>query len=342
MNKVFGEFDLIHLLTHQRGYQRPEVLCGVGDDCAVIEEPGRCLLFTCDAQVAGTHFFADRITPYALGARIAAVNLSDIAAMGGRPLWALCSLLLDDTANPNYCDELYSGLYEVLGQHQVHLIGGNTARSDGGLVADLFLAGEASRQAVLYRSGATAGDIVCVSGTIGDSAAGFRAITSLTTSGNTAYDVFSPLVQRHYQPIPRIDVGQLLAYSGSVTSCIDISDGLLQDARHLAAASGVRIEIDDTLLPVSELTRQLASVLGIDIFELALTGGEDYELLFTVKECALNALERTISDETGISITPIGTVRPAADARGTVQTATEKYGQLAKGGFDHLRQRSEK
>lgn len=339
MGNGFGEFELINLLTRHRGFRRPEVVQGVGDDTAVTIHGEKCLLFTCDAQVSGTHFLIDRVSPFALGRRVAAVNLSDIAAMGGTPLWALCSLFWDPSLSSDFYDALYDGMYAEMGRYEVQLIGGNTARSDNGLIVDLFLAGETQRDSVLYRRGAKAGDLVCVSGAIGDSAGGLAVLKSRIDAPE-----FEPLIQAHVNPVPRIEVGRLLARSGLVSACMDISDGLLQDACHMARASEVQIEIEDSQVPASTLLRRLAEREGKDPVELALTGGEDYELLFTVAEENFAGLQQTVLDETGVPITAIGSVKAlkngpkgARDPNELVRTASGKYRNLVSNGFDHLK-----
>ncbi|MBN2527835.1 MAG: thiamine-phosphate kinase [Deltaproteobacteria bacterium] len=332
MNKSFGEFELIRRLTKGRGIERDDVLKSVGDDAAVIEETDRCLLFTCDAQVAGVHFLMERIPPFTLGQRIAAVNLSDIAAMGGQPLWALCSLLLDKKVATAFYEAVYEGLYDELNRFRVQLIGGNTARSGAGVIADLFVAGEAKKDGVLFRSGARVGDVVCVTGTLGASAAGLHILMN-AKDGISAHP---KLVERHFRPTPRVAEGQALAASGVVTACMDISDGLLQDASHIAVASDVQIVIDETLVPVSVELQQFAHALGLDGVVMALTGGEDYELMFTTSESDVRQLMQDVWNATGTAVTVVGRVVAADDAQKRVITASGRYWNLEKMGFDHL------
>ena len=332
MTGKMNEFELIRMLTAQRGIHRKDVLLGVGDDAAVVDANGKCLLFTCDAQIDGTHYLRERISPYILGQRIAAVNLSDIAAMGGEPLWALCSLVVDSGADAGYFDELYRGLYDELGRFSVQLIGGNVARTDASAVTDLFLVGQAEKEEVLYRSGARVGDLLCVTGTLGDSAAGLK----LLMDGPGFSDRYAPLVHAHQRPVPRIEVGRVLSGTSGVTACMDISDGLLQDAMHLADASGIHLNIDDTEMPLHPLTIEYASASGQDAVVLALSGGEDYELLFTVNGKAYPELARRIDEETGVPVTVIGEVVPPRGNGMPVQPRSDRYRALLHRGFDHL------
>lgn len=333
MGKTVGEFELIQKLTANRQIGRSDVKRGVGDDAAVVEELDRYLLFTCDAQAEGTHFLTEHISPYQLGRRLATVNLSDIAAMGGTPLWALCSLMMASETKPAFVDEMYDGLYAELGRYNVQLIGGNIAKTGDGFVADLFLAGEVKKEELLLRSGAKPGDVLCVTGTLGDSAAGLRVLMN----GDVLNHEWQGLVSKHLSPIARIEVGRLLAASGSVTACMDISDGVLQDAAHLAKASGVRVHIDDAMLPISDEMRRFAANHKEDAVTLALTGGEDYELVFAVKKEHLQSVQQLVWDETGISVTGIGEIAALLGGEEpSVSVADSRYGGEGKCGFDHL------
>lgn len=327
-----GEFDLIRRLTAGQQLQRRDVKKGVGDDAAVIEESERFLLFTCDAQVEGSHFLFDTITPHTLGQRLAAVNLSDIAAMGGTPLWALCSLFVQPERQTAFLDELYDGLYAELGMYGVQLIGGNVAKLDNRFCADLFLAGEVAKNGLLLRCGAGQGDVLCVTGTLGDSAAGLEILTQSKNKTDR-----NDLVCRHLRPTPRIKVGKLLSSFNKVSACMDISDGLLQDCQHLAQASGCIVQIDEQLLPISDALVKYSGQENRDKLVYALSGGEDYELLFTVAANQFESLKHQITEETGVLVTKIGKIEHSHSAAPGVRVCGEKYQHLSIAGFDHLR-----
>ncbi|MBN2341288.1 MAG: thiamine-phosphate kinase [Deltaproteobacteria bacterium] len=331
MSRGESEFDLIRLLTTHQRASRSDVFLGVGDDAAVVEESDRYLLFTCDAQVERVHFLSD-FSAKMLGKRLAAVNLSDIAAMGGLPMWALCSLFPGETTSEADLAKMYDGLYETFDRYGVQLIGGNIARSNNGLIADLFLVGEVPKKEVLLRSGAEPGDAVCVTGTLGDSAAGLSLLLSRSPQERDTQRV---LVERHLLPSPRIGEGRVLASSRKVHACMDVSDGLLQDAGHLAKASGVQITIDDTALPVSDAHRYEATVSGTDAVLSALTGGEDYELLFTLSTSDVEEISNRIFGEFGTRVTVVGRVEKNTQTVGVSVSGTQ-YANLTHAGFDHL------
>jgi thiamine-monophosphate kinase len=310
-----GEFDLIRRLLSHRRPRRADVLVDAGDDAAaVVTEKGECLLFTCDTQAHGVHF-SDSIPPFALGRRLAAVNLSDIAAMGGRPAWALVSLLLPSGEPVSWTDDMYRGICQELERYDADIVGGNVSATRGPLTMELFLAGQVPVGKVLRRSGARVGDLVCVTGTLGDSAAGLM----LTSRPEVSVDasVREVLIHRHWMPSPRVAAGQYLARCGHVSACIDISDGLFQDAGHLATSSGVGITIHLDSLPLSSEARRAGEACGEDAVTWALSGGEDYELLFTVPENRVESVLcglQTGTDTHAARIGVVGTCGAPGDA----------------------------
>jgi thiamine-monophosphate kinase len=331
--KDIGEFGLIERIRRAAPGLPPRVIAGIGDDCAIVRgDDAHDLLFTCDCQIQDIHFRTDWIPPAALGRRIAAVNLSDVAAMGGEPLWALCSLAVPGGADVEWIDALYAGLHEGLNRAGAALIGGNTARLDGGAVIDLFLCGEAARGRALMRSGARPGDELYVTGALGASSAGLAWLRG--GLGGVARPLVDEALDRHLAPIPRLAEGRALAATSAVTSCIDVSDGLAQDASHVAEASGVSVRIDAGLVPVAPSARAIAEAAGRDPLDWALKGGEEFELLFTARPDdaadVIEALARVSSSRP----TRIGEV--VAGPPGVTVTRNGEPLALDSAGWDHF------
>jgi thiamine-monophosphate kinase len=261
-----GEFELIDLFTRELPLRGRGVWLGVGDDAAVLSPPpGERLVATADAVVEGVHFDR-RFRPEEIGWKALAVNLSDLAAMGARPLWALVALGLVPGTSSERALRIARGLGRCARAHGVAVVGGNVTRA-GQLSLTVTALGSVRPRALLRRAGARPGDAVLVSGTLGDAALGM------------APGAARPLVRRQRLPEPRIALGRALA--GIATAAIDVSDGLVQDLGHLCRASGVGATVRLAELPLS--AAYLRAVRGrADPWAAALSGGEDYELVATV------------------------------------------------------------
>ena len=280
-----GEFGLVREIS--RGFSAPEGGQGIGDDCAVIpQHSGTDTLVSSDMLVEGSHFLLDDVSPYRLGWKSAAVNLSDIAAMGGKPVATFLSFALPRGLSAEWVREFMRGYREVSLRFDCPLLGGDTTSSPDRMSICVTVLGECPHGASRLRSYAREGDLVCVSGCLGDSAAGLRVIMK----GLERDSVAEALVEKHYLPMPRVAEGLALASEHGVHAMMDISDGIGSDLRHILEASGVGAEIDVASLPLSDNLRQLCSRQGWDPVELAICGGEDYELLFTVASDAEPAL----------------------------------------------------
>lgn len=266
---------------------RDGVIVGVGDDGAVLRAgPGRDLVTVVDTLVAGTHFPAD-LDPADVGYRAVAVNLSDIAAMAARPRWMTLALTLE-TADAGWLEAFSAGLYEAAAEHGVALVGGDTTAGEC-LVVTVQITGDVEPARILRRSGARPGDRVFVTGTVGDAAAGL----ALAADGRRV----AALHRRFARPAARIACGQALG--GCASAAIDISDGLLGDLGKLAKASGVAAVIDLEALPISAALEDACRAEASRRF--ALTGGDDYELLFTAEAGA-------VPDCGDLAITEIGVI----------------------------------
>src|SRR6266576_414499 len=237
-----GEFGLIARIT---GGLPPssDVIVGVGDDAAVLDIGGdQLLVATCDAQVEDTHFRLRRTNPRDIGRRALAVNLSDIAAMGARPRFALISLLLPPTLDVAVLDGIYAGLREEAAQFDVALVGGNIARNAERLIIDITLLGTGTRNKLLRRDTAKPGEVVMVTGSLGAAAAGLLVLEDEQLAAKIAPESLVGVLAALNTPTPRVAAGQWLAQHG-VTTCIDVSDGLAADISHICEASVVGVQI---------------------------------------------------------------------------------------------------
>ncbi len=278
-----GEFGLIRRLT--AGLEtRPDVLLGVGDDAAILD-PGRdaLLVATVDSQVEGQHFLRGVALPAEIGHKALAVNLSDIAAMGAEPLWALVSLVLPRTLETADLDGIYQGMQALAKRYGVAIVGGNVAATDGPLTLDLAVLGRVGRGRALLRSGGRPGDAILVTGTLGAAASGVLVATVPAPNGpQPTPEVLGRAHTAMAAPVPRVKEGQALSATGVVSAMLDVSDGLAADLGHLCEASNVGALLDASAIPVSPAAEAIAALYGRDPLALALAGGEDYELLFTV------------------------------------------------------------
>lgn len=325
-----GEFGLIDRIRRALRPPADGVVIGIGDDTAALDTGGpRLLLATVDMQVEGRHFIRERTPPELLGRRVGAVNLSDIGAMGGAPRWALVSLALPASLAVDWVDAFYAGLDGILAEFGAFVVGGNLSGGDG-IVADLTLLGEVERDRLLTRAGARPGDLICVTGSLGRSAAG-RAALDASLNDPAAWDA----ITAHFAPTPRVREGRALAAASGVTAMIDLSDGLASDLGHICEASDVGAVVDAGRLPVADDARQIAGRLGLDALALALTGGEDFELLFTAAPGAVERLRAAVGGATGTPVTVIGEIRPAGAGRRLV--GADGVTDLRAGGWDHFR-----
>lgn len=271
----WGEDPFIEFLAKEFQYKKG--LFGIGDDCAVL--PANWLVTT-DALVEGVHFLKDQIPPQDLGYKTVAVNVSDIAAMGGMPKYGFLSIALPKNTESSWAKLLIEGIKEACGKWDIQLLGGDTVGSKRDIFLNMTLIGSAEQ--VKYRTGAKEGDIICVSGYLGDSGGGLKALQEEVKADQ--------LIRRHFRPEPSIEHGNQLASCADVHAMMDISDGLDCDLRRLLKASHKGAMIDIDKIPISSELSQICKEKGWDPLQFALTGGEDYCLLFTVAKEGLKML----------------------------------------------------
>jgi len=318
-----SEFELIRDHFSRIGSRRADVALGVGDDCALLRVPqGYELAAGIDTLVAGVHFFPD-CDPEGLGHKSLAVGLSDLAAMGAEPAWATLALTLPD-ADAAWLDAFSLGFARLARRHGVALVGGDMTR--GPLTITVQVQGLVPTATAILRRGARPGDLICVSGTLGDAGLALR----LLDAGESVSEFLRGRLER---PTPRVELGRALR--GTATAMIDLSDGLAADLGHILAASGVGAELR---LPDLPLSRAVSERLAADPdWGLPLAAGDDYELCFCVPE-RKRARITALAERLDIRIQAIGRVRPEAGLRclledGSIRELIRDQGQS---GYDHF------
>jgi len=303
-----GELLLLDRIRERFKSKSENIIAGIGDDAAVIKPANRNLLVTTDMMVEKVHFDLRYMTPYQLGSKLISVNVSDVYAMGGLPAFVLLNIALNRNTEAAFVDMLFDGIQDALKAYKIILIGGDLSESKKDLVLSATLIGYAEKQ--ILRSGAKAGDRIYVTGNLGDSACGLELLKRIKcrvplnkdrSTKNSAlriphsallkmglsWKVVGPLVRRHLTPEAR-NPKKIVQYA---TAMIDISDGLQLDLTRLCKESKVGARIFKEKIPISAEMKEAASLLGLSPLGLALTGGEDYELLFTAPpEKKVNAI----------------------------------------------------
>jgi len=332
-----GEFGLIERLSKLVPTRGPGVIVGIGDDTAVLEtRAGTQLLATCDMLVEGEHFLLDRLTPFQLGWKALAVNVSDIAAMAGLPRFALISLGIPPDLPVEFLDELYRGLAALAANYGVVLVGGDTVRSRRGLVIDITVLGEVDRGRAVLRSGSRVGDLILVTGQLGDSAGGLEVLLRLPVKEKSHSPEETALIKAHLEPHPRVQEARAAVAAGTVRAMDDISDGLAREIREITGASGVGANLWLDQIPLSPALQNLAETWGRSPLDFALYGGEDYELIFTVPAEQAPAVARAVEDATGTRTSVIGEIVPPEEGIQLIYPGGERV-PLTKSGWDHFK-----
>lgn len=317
--KEIGEFGLIERL---KDFQAEGAFKAIGEDCAVFPMEKGVLLFTTDTMLEGVHFKREYASPWHIGFKALSVNLSDIAACGGRPLFYLVALTVSPEEEVGFVEELYRGMKEAGDRFGAGLLGGDLSRGDR-LSVTIALIGIAEEDKWVPRDGAEVGQWIYVSGYLGESALGLRLLQMGHKEG--------PFVRRHLLPEPRVPLGIELAKGHLASAMIDISDGFLKDLGHLLEASAVGAEVYVDRLPLSEPMKETAKAYGMDPIALALSGGEDYELLFT------SPLPEGVLQELGAKLgVPITAVGRTVTSGLTLIRGGEPWTFEGERGFDHF------
>lgn len=343
-----NEFDFINKIRGLALDQRAPsgLVRGIGDDAAVFKAlAGSDVVISTDLLVEDIDFRRETTQPDLVGHKALAVSLSDIAAMGSRPRWALLSLGVPEAVwKSEFLDGFYAGFFQLAARYGVALIGGDLSLTPDKIVIDSILIGETPKGGSVFRSGAQPGDQIFVTGFLGDAAAGLRLIERgarlhHATTSDPASDSRTDephrldyLLLRHLQPEPRVGWGLLLGEQQLATAMIDISDGLSSDLNHLCAESKVGALIDAAGIPIDPLVTEITGRRALDPLMLALHGGEDFELLFTVKPENVAKLPKRVD---GISITRIGEINEAS--AGVQISEGPRRWKLEPGGWVHFK-----
>lgn len=319
------EFELINSYFVDRGPKRKDVILGVGDDAALTKVPeDNLLVVATDTMVEGVHFFKDAPAK-SIGHKCLAVNLSDFAAMGAEPAWASIAMTLPNS-DEAWIKEFTDGLFEIAEYYNVQIIGGDTTQ--GPLTVTVSIKGFIREEKALLRSGAKIGDWIYVTGQLGDA-----ALTVANKLGQVDLDANLAALseQKFNYPAARIAAGHVLRHAA--TSAIDVSDGLIQDLAHILKASDVSAELFVDKLPISPSVKSMLP--EEKAIELALIGGEDYELLFTLPEEQKAFLEQNAT-AMGVEYTCIGQIKGAANSNITLFKDGEPYPMPSRQGFQHF------
>jgi len=332
-----GEFGLIDRLKERVFRPDQKVVTGIGDDAAAFRVSSReLLLVTTDVLVERVHFDRRIHSFWQIGWRAMVANVSDIAAMGGLPRYALVSICLPETMSVEAVEELYDGMQIAADEYHLQIIGGDTVSSLRDMAVSIVLCGQVEEKSLVTRGGAQAGDLICVTGELGGSQAGLAMLQLMSSKRKgdvlpLPVEKWSAVRDRHLQPRARLREARLLAKGGVVNAMIDVSDGLAGEVGHIAEESSVGAEIKEAQIPIGSETRRIARHLGVPVLDLALCGGEDFELVFTIPAADAHRTAEQIIGETGTAVSIIGKVLPAEDGVVLVSPRGKRRPMLTEG-----------
>lgn len=327
--KDIGEFGFIDRVKPQTLIRPQDVVKGIGDDCSVCRSTsGLVTLLTTDMLVEDVHFQRAGIPAYKLGRKSMAVNISDVAAMGGTPKNALVSIAIPDSIDVETLDAIYEGMKSMAAEFDVNLIGGDTTASPLHLVINVALVGEAPEGDILYRSGAEPEDIIFLTGPVGSSAAGLDILLA-----KRSFEGQDVLLDAHLDPRPHVEEGRIIASTRAAHSMIDVSDGLAGDLGHICTESGVGAIIEQDRIPTTELFRSYCERFELDSTHLTLSVGEDYVLLGTAPEKAAARLAQALGAG-GCEFHRIGRIVPEAGVRLLAPDGSTR--EIKTAGWDHF------
>ena len=332
-----GEFGLIDRLTRNVRLHHPGTLKGIGDDAAVIDAGDHLILLSTDLLIEGIHFDLTYVPFKHLGYKAAVVNISDIAAMNGIPKQMTLSVAVSSRFSAEALDELYAGFLLACEKYQIDLVGGDTSSSNKGLMISVSILGTATKEELVYRSGAKPGDLLCVTGDLGSAYMGLlvlereKKVFEVNPDMQPELSGFDYQIGRQLKPEARTDIRNLLFAAGvRPTSMIDISDGLASEILHICKQSNVGCKLFEAKIPIEAETRELAIEYKIIPSIAALSGGEDYELLFTIPQSDYEKLK----DVEGISF--IGHMTDPSEGKQMV-TPDGKFVPITAQGWDGMK-----
>ncbi len=301
-----GEFGFIERFTHRFEDLITPPAMGIGDDCAILPaDEFTDYVITTDMLVEDIHFIRSKITPFNLGYKALAVNLSDVAAMGAKPISSFLSIGIPANVEVEYLDELMEGYHQLSEKHHLPLLGGDTTRSPDKLIINISVIGSIEKNKSRLRSMACSGDIIAVTGYLGDSATGLKIILENYPSTYLT-DYF---VQCHNRPRAAVEEGQWLGKQTGVHAMMDISDGIASDLKHILKASGKAGIIEINKLPISSQLIEYSAEKRLNITQLATTGGEDYHLLVTIEDSKFEMISESFKQKFEKPLFAIGRIQ---------------------------------
>jgi len=328
-----GEFGFIDRIRQGCLIRPQSVIRAIGDDAAAYEPAaGELVLVTTDLLVERVHFLKAATSGFNLGHKALAVNLSDIAAMGGTARQAFVGIAVPESCSLAYLEDFYRGMQSLAGEYGVNILGGDTTASKNDLAISITVTGSVPAAQMLCRDGARPGDRICVSGFLGDSRAGLHLVLNHITPDTPA---FRNLFQAHVLPRPCLAEGRFLACSGAVSAAIDVSDGLSADLWQIARSSRVGACLHADRIPLSKDLHRFCSHFGYDALEYALAGGEDYTLLFTVEPTHFQAVAQGFSEQFGNPLHVIGQITDSGKLE--IESAGGRRTPLTPSGWNHFK-----
>jgi len=330
-----GEFSLIERLKKCVTAPPDFVIIGISDDAAAFETgAGRVTVMTADAFVEGVHFDLSFVPFRDLGWRAMAANLSDIAAMGGRPTWATVCLCIPPSCPVESLEALYAGMDDVAAPLGCRVVGGDTTSSPSGLMIAISLLGEVQRERITPRSGVRPGDLFCVTGHLGGARAGLEVLRRRHL-GRPLPGHFEAAVKKFLRPVPRVREASALGDAATIHAAIDISDGLSSEVHHLCRMSRVGARIEGGSIPIHAETDAVARLCGEEGLAFALSGGEDFELLFAVAPHDAETVARAVQAATGAPVSVLGEAVPPEE--GVRIRRDGAWHPLANAGYEHFK-----
>jgi thiamine-monophosphate kinase len=332
---IYGEFDLIGCLKKCVTAPADFVIIGISDDAAAFEtEAGKVTLMTADALVEKVHFDLSFVPFRDLGWRAMAANLSDIAAMGGSPTCATVCLCAPSSCAVEDLEDLYTGMDAVAAPLGCRIVGGDTTASPSGLMISISLLGQVTKERMTPRSGVKPGDLFGVTGHLGGSRAGLEVLRR-GQLGRPLPGGFEEAVKKYLNPVPRVREAEAMGDAAAIHAAIDVSDGLSSEVHHLCRMSRVGARIEGKTIPIHADTEAVARLCDAGGLAFALTGGEDFELLFTVAPHDAEAVARAVEAATGTPVTLIGEAVPPEE--GVCIRLDGSWYPLDRSGYDHFK-----